>query len=467
MGILAGRMVRMRPIVVTVCVAEKLWDQLKADIQSDFTPEEEKYLSHIHLLRLEQGSNHIDVAHFRDHFLDTWNNLCAGGRVPYEAVDGSTGLVDLQDIPLSAVVVDGIGVEINEALHRQRTRSPWPLKFNLYFWAPGSTNFFLDRCRTDPMPLILSTQKKQNMSFEDACVQVLCKKPGVLKESAGFPPMYDYEFEPQGTSDAFRNCLAKENRKVFYAGPLISAGHASPAPHDTQGAEESMKYMDRQLKENGERSVIYISFGSLWWPQDPPKLTAVLDLLVELGVPFIMSRPSPAAQLSEDLVQRLKGNPNVHLGNRLPQPIILDHPALGWCLTHGGHNTVLECIHFGVPMIVWPISFDQALNAVHLSYNIDMAYELMEVRNGIGAGTVYRTGRAPLGTLDAVRDELRDVLARAFGEDGAAKRRRLLSLRDTLGEAWTENGTARKEVGDFLDLVMALPTSTLMPIRNA
>ncbi|KAI9070270.1 glycosyltransferase family 1 protein [Trametes sanguinea] len=503
MSLLAGRMVRMRPVVVTLCIADKLWDKAKAEIKSDFAPDEVQYLSRIHLLRIHQGNDHIDPAGVRDSFLEHWSKLCAGEPVLYEAVDGSTGIIDLHASPLSAVVIDGMAVEVTEALHKQRTTSPWPLNLRLYLWAPVCSDFLVALFRTDPMPFIQAVQEQHNMSLVDATVAVLSTKQGMVIECPCLPPMYDYEFEPQGfsfpqeilprvmakaagsirwtdgvvtldaydyhpeASAAFKAHLAEHGQKGYYAGPLIAARHPVPSPSDAKGAEESLRFMDRQLKERGERSVIYVSFGSLFWPLDPEKLTAALDVLIEQKIPFIMSRPSPVAKLSDDVVQRLMDNPNVYLGDWLPQQAILDHPAMGWCLSHGGHNTVLECIHSGTPMIIWPITVDQAPNAVHLTYNADMAYELMEVRNGVGAGPVHRTGRAPLGTLDAVRDELRDVLVRAFGEDGAAKRRRVLGLRDTLEKAWTEEGVARQEVGKFLDDVTALPTSTLFPVRNA
>ncbi|CDO77372.1 hypothetical protein BN946_scf184787.g21 [Trametes cinnabarina] len=266
------------------------------------------------------------------------------------------------------------------------------------------------------------------------------------------------DYHPEA-SNAYKAHLAQRNQKAYYAGPLIPARHPAPPAGDARGAQESMQFLERQLEERGVRSVIYVSFGSQYWPQDPAKLAAALDLLVEQKIPFIMSRPSAAAKLSDDLIQRLSGNPDIYLGNWLPQQAILDHPATGWCLTHGGHNTVLECIHFGIPMMIWPITADQPVNAVHLSYNAKMAYELIEVRNGVGAGVIHRTGKAPLGTIDAVRDELRSVLARAFGEDGAAKRQRVLRLREVLAGAWAENGVARREVGEFLDDVTTMPAA--------
>ena len=101
--------------------------------------------------------------------------------------------------------------------------------------------------------------------------------------------------------------------------------------------------------------------------------------------------------------------------------------------------------------IVWPISADQPLNAIHLSENLDVGYELIEVRHGVGAGKIYRNGRVPVATVDAVKAEMRDVLERAYSEEGARKRSNVLSVQKKLQAAWAEDGIARREVEAFLD----------------
>ena len=75
---------------------------------------------------------------------------------------------------------------------------------------------------------------------------------------------------------------------------------------------------------------------------------------------------------------------------------------------------------------------------------LDVAYELFEVRTGeYGLKPIHRLGRAPIGTIEAVREEAHDILEKAFGEDGARKRASMKVLSEKIGRAWDEDEAFR------------------------
>ena len=105
--------------------------------------------------------------------------------------------------------------------------------------------------------------------------------------------------------------------------------------------------------------------------------------------------------------------------------------------------------------IFWPFEADQPLNAVNMTENFDAAYELIEVRTGDGEKPAFRNGKKPAGTIEAVKAEARDVLTKAFGEDGARKRERFLRLQQEVLSEWDEDGASKRDFMAFLDSLRA------------
>ena len=91
------------------------------------------------------------------------------------------------------------------------------------------------------------------------------------------------------------------------------------------------------------------------------------------------------------------------------------------------------------------------MNAVHISDQLQIGYELLEVRTGHGLEPIYRTGYTPKGTIEALKAEIRDVLQKAFGEDGAKKRARLEAVRKGVTGEWEVGGSSLRDVSAFLD----------------
>ena len=101
--------------------------------------------------------------------------------------------------------------------------------------------------------------------------------------------------------------------------------------------------------------------------------------------------------------------------------------------------------------ICWPYGADQPINTAHLTQNLDVAYELTEVRSGVHAKKpLYRTGKTPTGTPESIKAELYHILDLAFGEDGKKKRANMEKLRDAVAHAWTEEGKSSQTLSQFL-----------------
>ena len=64
----------------------------------------------------------------------------------------------------------------------------------------------------------------------------------------------------------------------------------------------------------------------------------------------ILSCSSPVAVVPDNIREKVTKYGKGLLSPWTPQQLILDHPATGWFVTHGGQNGLTEAIVSGVPM---------------------------------------------------------------------------------------------------------------------
>ena len=106
----------------------------------------------------------------------------------------------------------------------------------------------------------------------------------------------------------------------------------------------------------GEDPLIYLSLGSLG-SADVELMRSLIASLADAPFRVIVSMGPQHAEL--ELAPNMTGE------EFLPQTSIL--PQVDLVITHGGNNTVTECLHFGKPMVLLPLFWDQYDNAQRIA----------------------------------------------------------------------------------------------------
>jgi MGT family glycosyltransferase len=143
----------------------------------------------------------------------------------------------------------------------------------------------------------------------------------------------------------------------------------------------------------GDGSLVYLSLGSLG-SADVELMRRLVESLAETPHRYVVSK-GPQHQAYELA-------PNMWGAEFLPQVSVL--PRVDLVITHGGNNTVTECMHYGRPMVVLPIFWDQHDNAQRVD----------ETGFGVRLPTYSFTDEALAGAIDGLLGD--PELARRLGE---------------------------------------------------
>jgi MGT family glycosyltransferase len=132
------------------------------------------------------------------------------------------------------------------------------------------------------------------------------------------------------------------------ARPLASAWHRlDSCVRTTDGAWQLPEPLASR-----DGALIYLSLGSLG-SADVELMRRLVEVLGRTPHRFVVSKGPQHDQY--ELADNMVG------AEFLPQPSIL--PQVDLVITHGGNNTVTECFHYGKPMILLPLFWDQYDNA--------------------------------------------------------------------------------------------------------
>ncbi|KAK7362593.1 hypothetical protein VNO77_04710 [Canavalia gladiata] len=162
--------------------------------------------------------------------------------------------------------------------------------------------------------------------------------------------------------DYFKKDLGK---KAWHVGPL-SLCNRDTEEKAYRGMEacidghECLKWLDTK----SPNSVVYVCFGTTTKFSNS-QLKDIAKGLEASGQQFIWavrkSKEDGEDWLPDGFEKRMEGK-GVIIRGWAPQVLILEHEAIGAFVTHCGWNSILEGVAAGLPLVTWPIAFDQFFN---------------------------------------------------------------------------------------------------------
>jgi MGT family glycosyltransferase len=214
----------------------------------------------------------------------------------------------------------------------------------------------------------------------------------------------------QGTEPLPELDFIHEGDLNLYVFPeILDYADARPLGANWHRLDSSVRETDEDFElpfERNEGSLIYFSLGSLG-SSDVELMQRVIDVLGTTPHQIIVSKGP--------LHEEIKLADNMWGAEFLPQTKII--PLCDLVITHGGNNTTTEALHFGKPMILLPLFWDQ----------YDNAQRVDELGYGVRLSTYAFTDEELKGALDRLLGdgELRARLATAGeeirGRDGLRK----------------------------------------------
>lgn len=266
-----------------------------------------------------------------------------------------------------------------------------------------------------------------------------------------------YELEP-AYCDLFRQTQCQ---RAWFCGPctLWPRDDREEEEEERTAASEKGHHCVAWLDKQATASVVYVGFGSIlhFGKKQQQEMAKGLEAS---GRPFLwMRKGSDIAGSGEGWVpdegfeDRVRGRGLV-VGGWVPQATILNHPATGAFVTHLGWNSMTEGLHAGLPMITWPLAFEQF-------FTERLVVDILRV--GVRMWEGFRS------SLSATGDDERalvtgEAIARALSrfatpgcadEEVEAMRKRAGEYGAMIGAAVREGGSSYNDLTGLIDALKA------------
>ncbi|KAG6913980.1 hypothetical protein DXG01_003161 [Tephrocybe rancida] len=271
------------------------------------------------------GPTNVDVlaaiALFAQSYLLAYKALAAGKSITCS----TTGTLSQGIIPPVAVIIDQLGV-----LSVKATRAVTGKSIPIICWVTGGAATFVRLWGPQSIGGIGNMRAKiqseaQRTGRPELEVGDELYQPmnGAVVRLPGVPAMYDYEFNPQkmmgelpmarlveagdktwqgsdallfatpetyekDALDGIRAWQSEEQKKLVHViGPLLPFIGTSTASDVDNRNSNVAAFLDAVLHKHGKHSLIFISFGSMFWPSNAGHIEEVIDAVIEKKTPFV------------------------------------------------------------------------------------------------------------------------------------------------------------------------------------
>ncbi|KAK9159181.1 hypothetical protein Scep_005755 [Stephania cephalantha] len=233
-----------------------------------------------------------------------------------------------------------------------------------------------------------------------------------------------YELEPR-VIDALKSTLPFS--PIYSVGPLIP--HNTLADHTTRSTTKNdhVDYYFKWLDSHPKSSVLYVSLGS-FLSVSKEQMDEIIAGVHESGVPFLW-----VARGDAERVQKACGEKGLVVP-WCDQLRVLCHGSVGGFWTHCGWNSTLEGVFAGVPMLTFPIFYDQIPDRKLI---VD---EWKIGRKVVGAGEVVKRAE-----IASIVKEVMDL----EGEESREMRRRVGELSESCRRALADEGSSEADINAF------------------
>ncbi|WZY94637.1 hypothetical protein YC2023_066966 [Brassica napus] len=233
--------------------------------------------------------------------------------------------------------------------------------------------------------------------------------------------------------------------------PVYSVGPVLHLKNDTDVTQaEILEWLDEQPAG----SVVFLCFGSMGGFSEE-QAREIATALEGSGHRFLWSlrRASPNVMkelprefsnleeiLPQGFIDRMKARGKV-IG-WAPQAAVLEKPAVGGFISHGGWNSTLESLWFGVPTAIWPLYAEQKFNAFEMVEELGLSVEIRK----------YWRGDLLLGRteMELVTAEEIERGIRVLMEQGSDVRKRVKEISQKCHVALMDGGSSRIALRKFL-----------------